>query len=40
MFVTKHGLKIPNEVKEYEDFAVKMKESEEAFRKDLLECCV
>ena len=40
VFVTKHGLKIPNEVKEYEDFAVKMKESEEAFRKDLLECCV
>lgn len=40
VFVTKHGLKIPNEVKEYEDFVIKMKECEEAFRKALLEYCV
>ena len=33
--VTKYGLKIPNDAMEYDDFVLKMKVSEEAFRKGL-----
>lgn len=39
VFMTKHGLKIPNGAREYDDFVVKMRECEKSFRKDLVECC-